>query len=128
MDARWGPIRREMDIRVDERRRSLFSSLALALVFPSESCPVVESWVEYPIFSRILSAATANSCVAWYAAIICGRAFAPWYELTAVRRSEKLGCNDDIVEVMSVDRVGCGSGKMAEMDVRSVDSIVRNAA
>ena len=77
-------MRRDMDIRVEERRRNILLCSASVEV-GGGSC------AEYAIFSRILSAPTAKSWVALKADMSSVRPFAPRCEDAAARRSEKDG-------------------------------------
>jgi hypothetical protein len=83
---------------------------------------------EYCIFSIILSVLAANSSVALNTVMSSRKADAPWWLKRDASRSENVGWRADRVEVMRVERVGAGSGKIDGMEDLSALSIDRKDA
>jgi len=70
----------------------------------------------------------ANSSVALNAVISSCRPDAPWWLNNDASLSENVGWKEVRVEVMSVERVGAGSGKIDGMEVLSALIIDKNDA
>ena len=87
-----------------------------------------DSAAEYWIFSIILSVPAANSSVALNAVISSRRPDAPWWLNSDASLSENVGWRADRAEVMRVERVGAGSGKIDGMEFLSALIMVKNDA